>query len=446
LSILTAPFGGACSLLLALLMTARAPAAPPDLQEGVQNSEVSSRFIAADEARDRRDYTLAERRYRTLIAETEGELRIEARFRLAVMLDSLGRQQEAAAELRAILAENPDAQGIRVILARMLAQSGDREGARREFRRAEDAGLPTDVQAVVRQFVDALRSSKPVGGSFSLSLVADSNVNRATRADTIDTVIAPFQLSEDARAQAGIGANLTGQVYARAYVGSQFRLLARLSSQGDLYDNSRFNDIRGGGQIGLEWATARDRISPGLGRSYRWFGGDRYATTETASLGWRHTAGSNALIDGTIAVGKADYALNDGLDGWVYDLSFRYERAGSARHGASFALSVQRQDAADAGYATASGGLEALYWRQAGQLTLFGSLGLSHLEADSRLLLFARRRTDWLVAGTVGASLSQSLIAGFAPVVRATYTRNSSTLTLYDYSRVRIELSLSHRF
>jgi outer membrane protein len=446
LSKVTFSIGWASATLLMLAITTPAHAAPSDPWAGVQSPAVSDRFLAADAARDGKDYGLAERRYRALIAETEGELRVEARFRLAVMLDTLGKQAEAAIELRTILAEKPDAQGIRVILARMLAQAGEGEAARREFRQAEQAGLPPEVQVVVRQFVAALRSSKPMGGSFSAAFVADSNANRATRADTLDTIIAPFQLSEDAQAQSGTGASVAGQVYARAPLAKGLKILARVSGQGDFYDKSRFNDIRGGGQIGLEWVTRKDRIAPSIGRSYRWFGGDRYATTDTVSLSWRHKAGDKAMIDGTAAIGKANYAQNDGLDGRVYDLSLRYERALSPKHGASIALSAQRQDAVDPGYATTSGGLDALYWWQAGKLTLFGSVGLNHLEADARLLLFARRRSDWLVAATVGASLSDSRIAGFTPLLRGSYTHNRSTVALYDHSRARIEFGLSRSF
>ena len=437
----------ALSVVAAALLPASSHAAEAQASQGpVAAPTVADRFLAADEARDRSDPVVAEQRYRALIAETAGELRIEARFRLAVMLDTLGRQADAAVELRAILAEKPDAQGIRVLLARMLAQTGEGEAARRAFRQAEQAGLPPAVQVVVRQFIDALRLSKPIGGSLSLAAVADSNVNRATRSDTLETVIAPFQLSQDAQAQAGFGANLAGQVYARTRLSGRVKLLARLSGEGDFYDKSQFDDIRGGGQVGLEWTAPNDRLAPSIGRSYRWFGGDRYATTDTLALGWRHKAGVKALIDGTIAVGRADYVLNDGLDGRVYDISLRYERSLSDRHGASLALAAQRQAAADPGYATTAGGIDALYWRQVGRLTVYGSLALNRLEADSRQLLFARRREDWLVAATLGASLSQTRIAGFTPLVRASYTRNDSTVTLYDYSRFRIELRMSRAF
>jgi outer membrane protein len=432
--------------LLVLFISTHSLATPPNPWNGLQGGLIADRFLAADAARDRKDYVLAENRYRALITETDGELRVEARFRLAVMLDTLGRQADAAKELRAILAEKPDAQGIRVILARMLAQSGEGEAARKEFRQAQEAGLPPEVQAVVRQFVAALRSSKSVGGSLSLALVADSNINRATGSDFLDTVIAPFLLSQDAQAQSGTGVNVAGTAYARAPLAKGIKLLARLSAQADLYNKSRFNDLRGGGQVGIEWIAGKDRFAPSIGRSYRWFGGDRYATTDTLSLGWRHKAGGKAWIDGTAAIGKANYALNDGLDGNVYDLSLRYERSLSQKQGAGLTLSAQRQAAIDPGYATISGGIDALYWRQQGEVTLYGSLGLNHLEADERQLLFPKRRKDWLFSTTLGASFSKSPIAGFTPLLRASYVRNISTVTLYDYSRARIEIGLTRTF
>ncbi len=443
---LTTVIVSALAPLLQLLFPSALLAAPTDPWAGMQSRATADRFLSADSARDSKDYVLAEQRYRALIAETVGELRIEARFRLAVMLDTLGKHAAAATQLRAILAEKPDAQGIRVILARILAQSGEGEAARREFREAEQAGLPPEVQAVVRQFVAALRSSKPVGASLSMAFVADNNVNRATQSDTIDTIIAPFQLSEDARAQSGLGVTAAAQMFARAPLFKKVKLLARLSAQGDFYNKSSFNDIRSGGQIGLEWVELKDRIAPSIGRSYRWFGGEHYATTETLSVSWRHKASAKALIEGTVAAGHANYTQNDGLDGRVYDVSLRYERAISSKQGANFTISAQRQAAVDPGYATASGGVDALYWRQAGKLTLFGSFGVNYLEADARQLLFLRRRKDWLMNASVGASLPQSQVAGFTPLLRGSYTRNNSTVTLYDHSRFRVEFGLSRSF
>lgn len=435
----------AVGAVLALTMTLALPPAfgAEPAAAGIQDTSIAERFLAADEARDRHDYPLAERRYRQLIAETDGELRVEARFRLAVMLDSQRHPREAAAELRAILTEKPDAQGIRLMMARMLAQAGDGEAARQQARQVEASGLPPELQPVVRRFVDALRSSKPVGGSLSVAAVADSNVNRATRSETLETVIAPFQLSQDAQAQSGAGASISGQFYGRVPLASGLRLLGRISGQADLYDKSQFNDVRGGGQIGLEWVAPGDRFAPAVGRSYRWFGGARYVTTDTLSLGWRHKLGALAALETTLALGKADYAQNDALDGAVYDLSLRLEKPLSALHGVILGASVQRQDAADRGYATTSGGIDALYWRQAGAFTLYGSLGLQRLRADERLLLFARKRSDRLVTVTAGASLTRISVAGFSPFLRASYVRNGSSVGLYDYEKARIEAGLS---
>ena len=65
-------------------------------------------FTFADKARDAGDYRTAEQAYRALSANTDLELRTEARFRLGMMLaDKMGRLRDAAVEFRAILDDNP---------------------------------------------------------------------------------------------------------------------------------------------------------------------------------------------------------------------------------------------------------------------------------------------------------------------------------------------------
>lgn len=448
----TASLGWYNALALAastLCAPALAQAAPQEesTESAASGASLADRFMAADAARDGRDFARAEALYRQLIADTDGELRIEARYRLALMLDGTGKPRQAIAELQEILAEKPDQPGIRLILARMLTAVGESRAARREYQLAQAAGLPPDVTALVDQFLGALRSSKKVGGSLSLVVAPDSNINRSTGSDTIATVFTPFTLSEDARAQSGIGTSLAAQGYARLPLADRLSLLAKLNGQADLYPGKpQFNDIRGGGQVGLEWQSAKSRISPGIGRSYRWYGGELYATATAFSLTWTHQASRKTSIEAAFAANRAVYADNAALDGWIYDASLSYQRNLSNRDGVSVGLSVQRQAAADPAYATTSGGVEGLYWRQVGKVSLAGSLALRRLEADERINLLPERRRDWLVSATAAASFANTRVAGFSPLARINYSRNFSTVELYDYSRIRLELGLVRTF
>ena len=191
----------------------------------------------------------------------------------------------------------------------MLAAMGNESAARREIRQAQAGGLPDDVAITVDQFARALRSTRQWGGSIEVALAPDTNVNRATQARTLDTVIAPLTLSEDARARSGVGLKLAGQALrARIELGDSWALLPRIASAGTLYRAKEFNDISGSALLGVEWRRGRDRLSPSVGRTWRWYGGMPYARTATISMDWlrsdwpaRTVAGTRRRVTGRLS-------------------------------------------------------------------------------------------------------------------------------------------------
>ncbi len=114
-----------CAAIVLSLTWTGAPAQETDTRpEAPDKIEMSAAelFAFADAARDRGELELAEKAYRALARDPELELRVEARFRLGMMLaDRMGKYREAAVEFRAILDEKPDAAGVRLQLARMHA-------------------------------------------------------------------------------------------------------------------------------------------------------------------------------------------------------------------------------------------------------------------------------------------------------------------------------------
>lgn len=428
-------------MLLASPMTAMAQA--PQVASGlsaVQVFDVAARAEAAGAASD------AETLYQALARDPDVDVRSEARFRLARLLTQQKRYSEAAVALRAILDERPDAQRVRLELASVMASMGDERAAARLLRQARAGGLPPDVALVVDQFSNALRSRKPYGASVELALAPDSNINRATSASTLDTVIAPLELSPDAQQQSGIGVRLGGQAYVRPALSESVRVSARLSVQTNLYSEPDFNDVTSSAQLGLEKITDAAKWSPSVGQTYRWYGGKLYAVTDTVSLNWRRGLGEKAQLEADIAVGRSRYELNGLQDGDLYDVSLSYERALSARSGASISFSAQRQTARDPGYATRSGGVGLIYWRDAGRMTLFGSANVRLLKGDERLALFtdARDETFWRVG--LGATFRQVQIKGFSPLIRLSHERNASSVGLYDYSRNSIDFGIARAF
>ena len=413
------------------------------VREGVGAVEL---FRLAGEAQAEDRLADAETIYRALIQDRDAEVRAEARFRLGMLLAAQGRNRDAALAFRRLLDEKPDAARVRIELARVLALIGDEAAARREIRQAQAIGLPSDVALVVDQFANALRARKPIGGSLSFAFVPDSNINRATDAETLDTVVAPLTLSEDARSQSGVGIRLGGQGYARLPVGDRLTLLPRVSAQAELYRRSQFNDISASVALGLEAVGERSRFRPSIAQTVRFYGGDLYAQTRAASINWVRALGRRAQLDVTGTVGRADYRLNDLQDGWLFDLSAAYERAFDARSGGSLSLAANRQTARDPGYATTAGGASLLYWRDLGRVTLFGTAGVRRLESDARLFPFDDRRREWLYSAGAGGTFRQLTVSGFAPVVRVSWERNASTVGIYDYRRFAVDFGITRAF
>lgn len=389
---------------------------------------------------------MAEQMYGLLARNPKLSIRSEARFRHGKYLASQRRFAEAAVLYRTILDEEPNAQAVRIELATTLAQMGDFSAARRMLRQAQAGGLPQSVARVVDQFAAALRSRKPVTASFEIALAPSTNVNRATSATTLDTVFAPFQLSDDSRARSGVGLKIGGQATGRASVSRNLNLIARVAGQGNLYRDSSFNDVLSSFQAGLEWQAGKLRVQPLVGRSLRWYGGRPYATTDTGTVNVLRSLGPKAQLEIEVGVGLANYQLNKLQDGPIYSANITYERALTARCGVSFTVLADRQDAHDPGYATINGGAQVLAWQEFGKASIYLSGGISRLVGDERIFLFRDRRKEWQMRATVGAVLRSLTISHFAPLVRISYEKNRSTIGLYDYRRFGAELGISRAF
>ena len=389
------------------------------------------------------DTATAEAMFKALAADPDLDIRSEARFRHGRMLEAQRRFGEAALLYRAILDEQPGAQRVRLQLAQALLLAGDEGGARRALRQAQAGGLPPDITRLVAQFQSALRAVKPIGGSLELALAPSTNINRATRSNTLDTVIAPLALDEDAQAQSGLGVKLAGQGFLRLPVNDKLRWTLRASGQGFLYRQSQFNDIVVQLETGVEYTAGKSRLQPSISHSERWFGGRPFVSTTSASLSWLRALGRRSQLDVNGAIGRSEFRLNDLQDGTSYDLGVALEHAFSARSGGRVSLAGQRLSARDPGYATTGGGINLLWYRELGRTTVFASAGLSYLEADARIALFPRRRLEWLGRATLGATFRQLQVKGFAPVLRVSHERNRSTVQLFDFARTSVDIGLT---
>lgn len=400
----------------------------------------------ADRAQRAGEFGVAEGAYRALFDDASVEVRSEARFRLAMLFVVRKRLADAGVLLRRILDEQPGAQRVRLELARVLDMMGDEVGARRALREAQAGGLPPEVARFVDRYSAALRSRKPFGASVELAIAPDSNINRATRSNTLGTVIGDFTLDEEAREKSGIGAALRAQAYVRRDVGKSVTLLARAGAAADIYKKSAFNDISLSLAAGPEIRSGSDRVTIEAGTIWRWFGGDPYSTTMTLGANYFHPLDRRSQLRVIATVGDVDNRRNRLQDGQAYTLSLNYERALSSRAGVGVSVAADRQALRDPGYSTASGQLTLLGYGEVGAATLIATIGYGRLEADARQFIYPRRRVDDLFRVSLGATFRQLAIGEFAPFVRVIGERNRSTIELFDYRRLRTEFGITRAF
>lgn len=405
-------------------------------------------FRFAEEAEAQGDRETAKAAYQALTADPEPELRNEARFRLGMILaEEPEHRAEAARLLRSILAERPAAARVRLELSRIEMNMGERGAAARSLRIAAGAGLPQQVERMVRFFSNALSATRPSGANIELTIAGDSNINRATRANTLGTVIGDFVLNDDARARSGLGLSLQGQGYLRGGISRHGELLASASVSADIHPGqSAFNDIAVSLRAGPVLKPGKDRITFSAGPVWRWYGGMVYSRALSIGAEWQHPLGQRAQLRFGPTLALLDNRRNDLQDGLTSSVQLSVDRQIGRRGGAGVQLTASRTLARDPGYSDATAGGSAFGFREFGRFSGVVSFAYTHLEADARLFLYPRRRQDDHFVLTASLTWRRQALARIAPFVRARAERNRSTVGIYAFSRIAGEVGLNAAF
>lgn len=437
-------------MLLEMVLAAAAAAVPAQDSTGSMASQVTlsppEMFLAAEVAERQSENSTAVAIYRALSSNPSTEIRNEARFRLALLRMKEGRLTESATLLRTILDEQPEAQRVRLELAGVLATLGDVGSARRELRAARAGDLPPEVARVVDRFSAALREHKPLGGTLSVAMASDSNVNRATQSDTLGTIIGDFVLDEDAKARSGNGLAFDAQGYARTGLGADHAILISLSGSADLYRQKRFNDVAVALRAGPELKIGSGRLNFSGGVARRWFGGEPFTSSAGAAFAYTRPILRVAQVRVTGSTDRVVNHRNRLESGWGFGGSAAVEFSLSSRTGAGLALSGARRSARDPGHSTTAGQLTLFAYREMARMTVTASASVGRLAADERLFLYPQKRSETLLRGTLGATMRQLAVRGFAPTAQLTVERNRSTVEIYDYRRTAFEVGITRAF
>jgi len=383
----------------------------------------------------------------TLLAnDPNPDVRNEARYRQALLMEADGRDQDAAVLLRQVLDAKPDASATRLKLATLLQKMGDEGAALRELRALRTIDLPPTVARFVDRLSASLQASKPLGFQVEVALAPDTNINRATRSDTLGTVLGDFTLDEEAKARSGIGAAIRGMAQARKPLTDRLSVVARASGEARLYRDKEFNDISLDFSAGPEFQLGRTRFAAEAGVVQQWYGMEPYQRGFRLAGSATRPVGPVSQIRIDAGYRTVDNRLNDLQDGHGFSARLRYERALSPTTLVSTSIGVDRFKAQDDAYSTRFIGGSVTAYREVGRMTLSAGIEVGRLKADERLVLLPEVREDSLIRFQLGSVFRQFTVGGFAPMMRVVIERNKSTVEYYDYTRRRTEFGVVRAF
>ena len=439
--------------MLALALIVAVASSPPETQPAPDRMpgpqlrlNASGMFALASKAESNGQIQLAESAYRALALDTDKRVRSEAMFRHGKLLLNAGRLSEAAVLLRRVVDAQPEAAAPRLELTRALQFMGDNDAAWREVRAVQASGLPIEVARIVDRYSDALRAARPFGSSIQIALAPDTNINTATRSDTLGTVFGDFDIDADSKARSGLGLALTGQAYRRFPLSSRHSILARLSGSANVYRRTDFNDFTLDVAAGPELQLGSSRVAIETGASQRWYGMKPAVRSMRVAASLRKPLGRQSQLQASAYVGRLNYKLNDLQDGTAIGGRLGVEHALSPTTGIGVNVSAGRLSARDPAYSTRDWRVGLIGWRDVGRATLTAEAEYGRLKADDRLVLLPEARSDRYTRFALGASFRQLTFSGFAPFTRLMIERNKSTVEFYDYRRRRSEVGVSRAF
>jgi tetratricopeptide (TPR) repeat protein len=372
---------------------------------------------------------------------------VQARFLKGMIAVAMKDNRQAVRIFRSILIDKPGATRVRLELARAFYLEKDYGNALRQFQFALAGNPPREVAANINHYLAAIRDAKSLSYNFGIAIAPDTNLNTGSSAREVSLFGLPFDLSEEARQRSGVGLALEAGAEWAPRIGKGKRLRLGVNGQRREYSGSDFDDMTVAGYAGPRLVSGKWDLSL-LGTAYqRWYGAKPY----------NHALGARA---------EATYYLNPrlGISGaasgqWVRHRQAR-ERDGrllALNGGAFYALTsssaatakagVSRHEARIKPYSSWSGFVAAGYFRDLPMgFSIYVEPSFSLARYDRALIGFGRKRSDDTRSLLITLLNRHIVLSRFTPRISYTFTRQSSSVALYEFTRNRLEIGLTTVF
>jgi hypothetical protein len=275
----------------------------------------------------------------------------------------------------------------------------------------------------------------------------DSNINSATDRETVDIYGLPFQLDPSAKAHSGVGRFGGGDASIRLNRTGKMPIYIGTFGRWTRYRDHRFDDAYAGVEAGPELNLAGGQFRATATGLMRWYGRRPLVKSMGAHLEYERIVGKAWTLGGSLLLRHNDYAGRNDVDGLDVEARLSANRPlGPTTLGFGYAA-IERNRANDRGQASwrqqvGLGVLKEIGWGLRPQL----SVTFARQAGDAALAPFGKQRRDLLLEGSFSIYKRDWNFRGLAPSVSLTFTRNKSTIGLYDEKRRRAEIRLTKAF
>lgn len=339
------------------------------------------------------------------------------------------------------------------------AGRGHMLAARLNLRRGGDFAPDARAKGIISTALEQVDTASPLHFSLHFSVNPDSNINGGSLHDTFRWLGLEIALDADARAQAGIGYSLGGDVVYETALGAHMLWENRLSLSGTVYDGRGRNDLRVLAQSGLKYSPPAGDPSLWYGSvtlEKRWIGAalgmplfgeySRYTTTTTLALE-RHWQPGEGRLGSLYANYTWRQSDTGGQDAGIVRLggSYRFPLAGGAMYVGGY---LEDTDSLDAGVAAQSVNTSLGYSHHfdAPELAVSARVQFTHTQFKEQLFGYAGIRRDDAVSLELAVTPKAWQWYGFSPRFGVDITRNLSNHERHDTGGLRVFTEIRSAF
>jgi tetratricopeptide (TPR) repeat protein len=395
-----------------------------------------------------------------LLVEREAQRAGEPRFDylLGIAAIDSGHVTRAIFALERVVAEQPSNSLARAELARAYLAAGESARAQRELHAAREGALPPDAAAAIDRVLGAIEPPDEarqragrytLRGHVDLAAGGDTNLNSATSAGEFALPAfggLVFQLDPTSRQRGARFMALGGGADLQVPLTTRLSLTGAVSGRRSWNERDRdLNQRQTDASVGLSYARPRDTYSVSLQSSTFWLDATRYRNAAGVSGQWQHADTPQSQISGFAQWSRLAYpgqdvrnanrgvgyarALDDGRV-IVYGSVYGAEETGLADGFENY------------GHHALGARAGAEY--RVGIATWFASLQYEGRHYGGPEPFFDTTRRDGQSDASLGVRVS------FAPqwqlTPQLTSTRSASNVTLYDYRRTVLQVTLRRDF